>query len=139
MAGLSEALGSDAARSHARLRFTVLYMRAVAVLLLLVGLARACQVLGIVPEGQGTFADLTPVTRAGAVTLLIGDLLASVGLWIGAAWGPVMWAVALAIEVAMYTLYSDVFGSYPLRVVVHVSLFAGFLALSFVEWRRTPE
>jgi hypothetical protein len=136
---MSDALGSDAAKSAVRLRLTVLYLRAVAMLLLLVGLARACQILGIVPEGTATFADLSPAMRAGAVTLLIGDLLAAVGLWIGAAWGPVMWAVALAIEVSMYTLFSDVFGTSPLRVLVHGTLFLGFLVLSFVEWRRTAE
>ena len=48
-----------------------------------------------------------------------------------------MWAVALAVEVSMYTLFSDLFGSYPLRVAVHSCLFVGFLALSFMEWRRT--
>jgi hypothetical protein len=136
---MSDALGSDAAKSAVRLRLTVLYLRGVAMLLLLVGLARACQILGIVPEGQPTFADLSPAMRAGAVTLLIGDLLAAVGLWIGAAWGPVMWAVALAIEVSMYTLFSDVFGTSPLRVLVHGTLFLGFLVLSFLEWRRTAD
>ena len=48
-----------------------------------------------------------------AITSLLVDLFASVGLWVGAAWGPVMWAVALAVEVSMYTLFSDLFGSYP--------------------------
>lgn len=133
---MSDALGGQVAKENARLQLTGIYMRVMAMLLLIVGLARACQVLGIVPEGQ-TFTDLTPAARAGAVTLLVVDLLAAVGLWIGAAWGPVMWAVALAVEVSMYTLFSDVFGSYPLRVVIHASLFIGFLALSFVEWRRT--
>ena len=47
-----------------------------------------------------------------------------------------MWAVALAVEVSMYTLFSDLFGSYPLRVFIHGCLFVGFLALTFVEWRR---
>jgi hypothetical protein len=115
---------------------TMLYMRVVALLLLLAGLARACQVLGITPDGQG-FADLTPAWRAGATTLLLVDLFAAVGLWIGAAWGPVMWAVALAVEISMYTLFSDLFGSYPLRALVHAALFTGFLALTFHEWRRT--
>ena len=100
------------------------------------GLARACQVLGIfMPDGL-TFAELTPAKQSGAVTLLLVDMFAAVGLWIGAAWGPVMWAVALAVEVAMYTLFSELFGSYPLRVLVHACLFVGFLALSFTEWRR---
>lgn len=133
---MSDALGGQIVKQNARLPLTVIYMRVVAMLLLLVGLARACQVLGIVPEGQ-TFADLTPAARAGAVTLLLVDLLAAVGLWIGAVWGPVMWAVALAVEVSMYTLFAGTFGSYPLRVLIHASLFIGFLVLSFMEWRRT--
>ena len=48
-----------------------------------------------------------------------------------------MWAVALAVEVSMYTLFSDLFGSYPLRVFVHGCIFIGFLALTFMEWRRS--
>ena len=134
---MSDALGAETAKQEARLPLTVIYMRVVAMLLLIVGLARACQILGIAPEGAETFADLTPAMRAGATTLLLVDLLAAVGLWIGAAWGPVMWALALAVEVSMYTLFSDVFGSYPLRVLVHATLFLAFLALTFVEWRRT--
>jgi hypothetical protein len=134
---MSDALGGPVAPQSARLPLTLIYMRVVGVLLLLAGLARACQVLGIMtPEGLG-FADLEPTERAGAVTLLLVDLFAAVGLWIGAGWGPVMWAVAFAIEVAMYTLFSELFGSYPLRVLVHGALFAGFLATTFVEWRRT--
>lgn len=133
---MSDALGGPGEPQGTRLPLTILYMRIVALLLLAAGLARACQVLGIfTPDGLG-FADLTPAKRSGAVTLLLVDLFASVGLWIGAAWGPVMWAVALAIEVSMYTMFSDLFGSYPLRVLVHAALFAGFLALSYTEWRR---
>jgi hypothetical protein len=114
----------------------LIYMRVAAMLLLLAGLARACQILGITPDGR-TFADLAPAWRAGATTLLLVDLFAAIGLWVGAAWGPVMWAVALAVEVSMYTLFTELFGSYPLRVIVHTALFVGFLTLSFVEWRRT--
>ena len=94
-------------------------MRVAALLLLVAGLARACQVLGIFTPDGLAFADLTPAKRSGAITLLLVDLFAAVGLWVGAAWGPVMWAVALAVEVSMYTLFSDLFGSYPLRVAVH--------------------
>ena len=133
---LGEALGA-ADQPAARMPLTMTYMRIVALLLLIAGLARACQVLGIfLPEGL-TFAELTVAKRASAVTLLLVDLFAAVGLWIGAAWGPVMWAVALAVEISMYTLFSELFGSYPLRAFVHAALFLGFIALTFVEWRRT--
>ena len=132
---MSDALGRPVQDPGARLPLTLIYMRVAALLLLLAGLARACQILGITPDGR-TFADLAPAWRAGAATLLLVDLFASVGLWVGAAWGPVMWAVALAVEVSMYTLFTDLFGSYPLRVIVHAALFIGFLALTFIEWRR---
>lgn len=135
---MSDVLGEQDGKQRALLPLTTVYVRVVAMLLLLVGLARACQILGIVPEGQ-RFADLTPAMRSGATTLLLVDLLAAVGLWIGASWGPVMWAVALAVEVLLYTLFSDIFGSYPLRVTVHAAFFLGFLALTFVEWRRAGD
>lgn len=114
---------------------TLVYVRLVALLLLAAGLLRACQILGITPDGR-TFSDLIPAWRAGVVTLLLVDLFAAVGLWVGAAWGPVMWAVALAVEVSMYTLFGRLFGHYPVRVVFHLVLFAGFLGLTFLEWRR---
>jgi hypothetical protein len=133
---MSEALGGPVQDGPARLPLTLIYMRIAALLLLAAGLARACQILGITPDGT-TFADLAPAWRAGATTLLLVDLFAAVGLWVGAAWGPVMWAVALAVEVSMYTLFTGLFGSYPLRVVIHGLLFAGFLVLTFLEWRRT--
>jgi hypothetical protein len=74
--------------------------------------------------------------RAGAITLVFLDLFAAVGLWIRAVWGPVMWAVAVIVESAMYTLLSDLFGSHPLRVAVHCVLIGIYLVLAAVEMRR---
>jgi hypothetical protein len=48
-----------------------------------------------------------------------------------------MWAVALAVEVSMYTLFADLFGTYPARILAHGLLFAGFLLVGFLEWRRS--
>jgi hypothetical protein len=134
---MSDTFGGPAEPQGARLPLTILYMRVIALLLLVAGLARACQVLGIfTPDGLG-FDDLSPAKRSAAITLLLVDIFAAVGLWVGAAWGPVMWAVALAVEVSMYTLFSDLFGSYPVRVAIHSALFVGFLAVSYLEWRRS--
>jgi len=133
---MSDTLGAPLEPQGARLPLTMIYMRVVALLLLVAGLARACQILGILTPDALTFENLEPAKRASAITLLLVDLFAAIGLWVGAAWGPVMWAVALAVEVTMYTLFSDLFGSYPLRVFIHGCLFIGFLALTFMEWRR---
>jgi hypothetical protein len=118
-----------------RLPLSTIYLRIVAVLLLAAGLLRACLILGITPDGV-TFTDLDPAWRGGATALAIVDLLAAVGLWVGAAWGPVMWAIAAIVEITMYTMLADVFGSYPRRVAAHGALFALYLVLLFVEWRR---
>ena len=133
---MSDALGSPVAGRDARFPVTMIYLRVVALALLGIGLWRAGQILGITLDGR-TFSDLTPAWRAGASTLVLADLFAAVGLWVGAAWGPVMWAVALAVEVSMHTLFADLFGGDPLRVAVHSLVFFGFLALAFKDWRRT--
>ncbi|MGQ7792761.1 DUF6163 family protein [Faunimonas sp. B44] len=118
-----------------RRRFTEIYVRVIALLLLAAGLAHAALVLGITLDGSN-FGTLTRPDRAGAVTLLLLDLFAAVGLWIGAAWGPVMWLVALVVEAAMHTIFADLFGAESLRIVLHGFLYAIFLILSFLDWRR---
>ena len=132
---MNDALGAPVAEPESRFSPLLLFLRFVACILLAAGLLRAGQILGMTPDGR-TFSDLDPAWRAGATTLALTDLFAAVGLWVGAAWGPVMWAVAVAVEVSMYTVFSDLFGAHPLRVAAHVLLFSVFLVLTFLEWRR---
>ena len=120
----------------ARPPLSAIYLRVVAVLLLVAGLLRACLILGVTPDGT-TFSDLDPAWRGGATALAIADLLAAVGLWVGAAWGPVMWAVAAIVEITMYTMLADIFGAHPARVAGHGVSFAVYLFLVFIEWRRS--
>ena len=77
--------------------------------------------------------------KTGAVALACLDILAAVGLWIRAVWGPVMWAIAVIVETVMYTFLSDLFGSHPLRVAVHCVLIGIFLALAVANWRRAAQ
>lgn len=128
---LGESVGSPAKERY----LSCVYARFVAILLLLAGLARGCLILGIGTAVE--FADMSMAWRSAAVTLLSLDLFAAVGLWIGATWGPVIWAVALVVEVAMYTVFADIFGAYPLRVLLHCLLFAAFVAFSLLDWRRS--
>ena len=116
-------------------QLTVYYLMGVAILLLGAGLVRAGLILGIMPTGE-SFETMDLSARAGVVTLAFLDLFAAVGLWIRAVWGPVMWAVGVIVETALYTLLSDQFGNHPLLVGVHVVLFGIYLALAAVKlWR----
>ena len=134
---MSDALGgpvkADAPRS-----LTFAYTRLAALLLLIAGLLHAGLILGINP-GRWSFATLDPAWRAGTVTLMFVDLFAAVGLWIGATWGPVMWAVALVVEVSMYTIFAHLFGIHILRILLHLGLFGIFLGLSALDWRRRSQ
>lgn len=116
-------------------RVTVYYLMGVAILLLGAGLMRAGLILGITPTGE-SFETMDVSGRAGTITLVFLDLFAAVGLWIRAIWGPLMWAVAVIVETAMYTFLSDLFGSHPLRVAAHCLLIAIYLVLAAVEMRR---
>ena len=116
-------------------RVIVYYLMGVAILLLGAGLVGAGLILGITPTGE-SFETMDVSGRAGTITLVFLDLFAAVGLWIRAVWGPVMWAVAVIVETAMYTLLSDMFGSHPQQVAVHCVLIGIYLMLAAVEWRR---
>ena len=119
-------------------RLTLYSVRVVALLLLGAGLLRASLVLGITFDG-GSFVTLDRAGRAGAITLLLLDIFAAVGLWIGAAWGPVMWFVAIAVETAMHTFFADLFGSEPWRLALHGLLFGIFLVLALLDRRASAE
>jgi hypothetical protein len=128
-------LGAPTAELKPGRQLTPLLLRIVGLLFLAAGLARASLVLGLTPTGE-SFATLTPAWRAGAITLMCLNLFTGVGLWIGATWGPVMWAVAALTETAMYTVFAKHFGYHPLRVGLHVLLLGLYVGLAYTEWRR---
>ena len=132
---MSDALGMPAQRSDRAHRWLRVYARTIAMLLLAAGLWRAGRILGMTPDGA-SLISLDPAWRAATVALAFIDLFAAVGLWIGAAWGPVMWAVLVVVEIAMHTVLAERYGSEPLRVVVHVALVLGYVALVVVAWRN---
>lgn len=133
---MSDTIGEPFREPDTRRRLTSAFRRVVAMLLLIGGLSRAGEILGMTMDGSD-FSDLSTAWRAAATTLVFVDLFAAVGLWIEATWGPVMWAVALVVEVAMYTVFSDMFGESTWRVLAHIAVFLAFLVLSFLDWRRS--
>ncbi len=132
---MSDPIGIDDNDEDKLSRGIVYYLMGVAILLLGAGLVRAGLILGITPTGE-SFETMNLSARTGAVVLVFVDLFAAVGLWIRAIWGPLMWAVAVIVETAMYTALSDLFGAHPARVAVHFVLIGTYLALAIAEWWR---
>jgi len=130
-----DAVGLVAAGEPTLRRWTRAFLMLVGIALLAAGLARAAALLGVSGPLRDFFM-LPPVIRSGLVALIFIDILAAVGLWIGAAWGPMAWIVAMLVELTVLLLTRTAFGAAWLPLLVSTLAFAAYLALTFVEWRR---
>ena len=80
------------------------YVRIVAIIALLLGLADAARLLGV---ASGPVSPLQTLGTAGFVYLAVfclARLFAAVGLWIRASWGAVLLVGATAVELGLYLL-----------------------------------
>lgn len=107
------------------------YIRIVAIIALLLGLADAARLLGV---SSGSVSPLATLGTAGFVYLAIfclARLFAAVGLWIRASWGAVLLVGATAVELAMYLMGNrdiqlDPIG-FALRLVLLVAIVVVFV------------
>lgn len=107
------------------------YIRIVAIIALLLGLADAARLLGV---SSGSVSPLATLGTAGFVYLAIfclARLFAAVGLWIRASWGAVLLVGATAVELAMYLMGNrdiqlDPIG-FALRLVLLVAITVVFV------------
>lgn len=102
------------------------YLRIIAIIALLLGLADAARLLGVSTGAQ------SPITQLGATgftylaVFCVARLFAAVGLWIRASWGTVLLAGATMIELVLYLVgvrevRIDAFG-FALRLLILGSL-----------------
>lgn len=76
------------------------YMRTLAWVWLGKGLFNWAIILGLLP-GAKDFATMTLVLQAAIIAFACFDLLASVGLWLAAAWGGAIWLLCAVVETAL--------------------------------------
>ena len=107
------------------------YIRIVAIIALLLGLADAARLLGV---SSGSVSPLATLGTAGFIYLAIfclARLFAAVGLWIRASWGAVLLVGATAVELGMYLMgnrdvHLDPIG-FALRLVLLVAIIVVFV------------
>ncbi|MBN9317760.1 MAG: hypothetical protein J0I99_18625 [Devosia sp.] len=78
------------------------YLRIIAIIALLLGLADASRLLGVSTGAQSPLTQLGPIGFSYLAVFCIARLFAAVGLWIRANWGAVLLAGATLIELALY-------------------------------------
>lgn len=117
------------------------FQRFVACFCLFQGIAYWVRLLGFF-EGAAWRFDLMPVHwQLAAVPLAVLFPFAAVGLWMLASWGAVVWLLCAAAEVAVYGLFSELYGWRPGFVLLHVFLVACYCALRlalYLQKRRQP-
>jgi len=65
--------------------------------------------------------------------------VAAVGLWLLVSWGPVVWLIAAATEIAMHEAYPSIFGVNRLVVLMHIAVAVAFVLFRvalFIARRR---
>ncbi len=110
------------------------YLRIVAIIALLLGLADASRLLGVSSGAASPITELGATGFAYLAVFCLARLFAAVGLWIRASWGAVLLGLATAIELLMFLFGNkDVTISmlgFGVRLVLLVSV-AALLFLSF--------
>ncbi|WP_265515487.1 DUF6163 family protein [Nitratireductor luteus] len=107
-----------------------LFLRAVAISCLVLGIAYWVRLLGFFDGPQWRF-DLMPVYwQATAVPLAVLFPFAAVGLWALASWGPVVWFLCASMEAVMYAGFPHLYGARPWLLILH-----GLVAVLYIALR----
>lgn len=116
----------------------VLFLRLVAVACLVFGIQYWAMLTGYLLEGRARFDLLTLPWRVAGSGLAVLFPVAALGLWLTVSWGPVIWVIVAGAQVAMYTIWPEIFG-YHLPVVIlngAIALIFAVLRISLALQRR---
>ncbi len=113
--------------------------RVVAGYSLLFGILYWIRLIGFFP-GQLWRFDLMPVHwQVAAVGLAVLYPFAAIGLWTLASWGPVVWFICAAGEIAMYGVLTDMFGVRFAIVISHLAIALLYGVFKLVIWLQHRE
>ena len=122
--------GEGTAEASLWTRRLVLFLRVMAGVSMLKGLYHWSWVLGISVGPNQLFALHSVAWQSATVFFAVIDLVAAVGLWLAAAWGAVIWLMAIASMLAVDMFFPQVFGGGWLIAIVDGGLLALYLWLA---------
>ncbi len=117
----------------------VLFVRVVAGLSLLKGLYHWVAICGFGAGAGGGFEAHSWSWQTATVFFAIIDLLAGVGLWLGAPWGATIWLTSAVTTIVVHVFLPQIYGFQPLIVAAQVALIAGYIFISFEAAREQSE
>src|SRR6478672_11131877 len=120
-------------------RRLVFFLRTMAVVSMLKGLYHWARVCGIVIDDGQPFELQSIALQAATVFFAVLDLVAAVGLWLAAAWGAVIWLMAVASMLAVEVFFPTVFGSGIMIGLIETGLLALYLWLALKSAQEHPQ
>lgn len=116
----------------------VLFVRVIAALSMLKGLYHWAVICGFgAASGAGFDAQSLPWQTA-TVFFAVMDLVASVGLWLSAPWGIIIWLASSATMIVVHVLLPQIYGFQPLIVVGEIALIGGYVFIAYKAAREQP-
>jgi hypothetical protein len=76
--------------------------------------------------------------QAAAAALSVLYPVAAIGLWLKGSWGPVIWTVAAAVEVARHESFPGIFGTSGPTLLMIASTVALYAVLRVTLWLKKP-
>ncbi|HWC93412.1 MAG TPA: DUF6163 family protein [Pseudolabrys sp.] len=119
-------------------RRLVFFLRTMAVVAMLKGLYHWARVCGIVVDDGQPFELQSIALQAATVFFAVLDLVAAVGLWLAAAWGAVIWLMAVASMLAVEIFFPQVFGGGLVVGVAEGAVLVIYLLLAMKAAQEHP-
>lgn len=119
-------------------RRLVLFLRVMAGVSMLKGLYHWSRVVGIGVGESELFEVHSIAWQAATVFFAVIDLVAAVGLWLAAAWGAVIWLMAIASMLALEVFFPQVFGGGFFSGLFEGGLLALYLWLALKSAQEQP-
>ncbi|WP_137132945.1 DUF6163 family protein [Rhizobium sp. FY34] len=118
------------------------FLRLVALVCFWFGLQYWSMLVGYSFDGRARFDLLALPWRAAASGLAVVFPVVSLGLWMTASWGAVLWVIAAGTQLLMYQVWPEIFGHNVLIPLMHglvASLYIVFRLALYLDNRRKME
>lgn len=129
----------DERRPRAWTERLVVFLRVMAALSMLKGLYHWSVVCGFgVARADGFEAQALP-WQVATVFFAVIDLVASVGLWLAAPWGAVVWLTGSVSMIVVLLFFPQIYGGQTIVLIVEMVLIACYLFLAIQAAREQPQ
>lgn len=114
----------------------VLFLRVMAGVTMLKGLYHWWSVCGFA-AGPGEVFDARSLPwQTATVFFAVIDLVASVGLWLAAPWGALVWLTGSVTMIVVQAFFPAIYGFHPTVVVLLAAMIGGYLVLAVLAARE---